>query len=72
MARKVYRACLRDAMDTVIGMVLVDTGDPRIFRSIDALDLRRTRPSMLGADGNYPTTHDGISDLIAQQLRPGD
>jgi len=70
IARKVYRARLRDAMDRALGTRLMKVADPDIFRAIDALDLRRIRPSMRNDDDTYTILHAGISDMIMAQLGP--
>jgi len=43
---------------------------PRIFQIIKYLEGRRAIPLMKKEDGGKVTTHEEISDMIAQQLEP--
>ena len=51
---------------------MTEQQDPDIFRLVEKLGSKRTLPSMVGTDGTLATSHADISDLIAQQLSPGE
>src|SRR5437868_9336313 len=72
LARCVYRASLVRAQFEHIRNLLTERRDPDIFRLVEKLESKRTLPSMVGTDGTLATSHADISDLIAQQLLPGE
>src|SRR5437588_344292 len=72
LARCVYRASLVRARFEHIRNLLTERRDPDIFRLVEKLESKRTLPSMVGTDGTLATSHADISDLIAQQLSPGE
>lgn len=46
--------------------------DPEIFKFVRNLESKRTLLSMVRADGEIVSRHEYISDMIAEQLDPGD
>ena len=72
LARCVYRASLVRARFEHIRNLLTERRDPDIFRLVEKLESKQTLPSMVGTDGTLATSHADISDLIAQQLSPGE
>jgi len=70
LVRRVYRAMILSARRASIRKTIDKAGDPAIFKLARNLLSRRTLPAMVDGD-HLVSTHDGISDLIAEQIKSG-
>ena len=70
LVRRVYRAMILSARRDSIQKTIEKADDPAIFKLARNLLSRRTLPAMVDGD-SLVSTHDGISDLIAEQMKPG-
>ena len=69
LARKVLRNRLINERYDYLKRTLEQTKDPEIFKAIKALDGRRVVPAMVKENGDTVYNHEGISDLVADQLK---
>jgi len=70
LVRKIYRSAIIQARWDRLRQVLSKASDPEIFDQVKALETPRTIPAMDAGDGRICSSHNDVSELIAEQLDP--
>lgn len=72
LVKKVYRAMLIRSRYDYIEKAFQTMKDPEFFKMVRNLQSKRTLPSMVRPNGEVVSQHACISDMIAEQVDPGD